>query len=339
MSQLNDTLTRLGLGTLAGDAVTTCAGRNPNWAGTTSAGVRVFVKQIGGDERVATNRFRRAIAVETERLAGRFDLVAPRCLGWDPHARLIVFELLTPSRSGADLAADGDFDDRRAEQAGRLLATLHSARLAPGPPAPPFPHPPAALTWPEFAAATAAELELWRLVQNDRELPEAIRALRRAQDRAAPAPAHCDLRLDQFVDHDGRLYLTDWEELRLADPARDVGAYVGEWLHRAIARLDAADTDLTHDEVVTRAATGFAEVRPLIRTFWRSYTHATDRTDPDLAARAVAFAGWHQFTRAFAHAHTRARLSAIDRAAAGVGRTAVLAPHRFVAELGLGSDS
>jgi hypothetical protein len=341
MSRLNDTLTGLGLGALTEDSVTSHAGRNPNWAGTTTMGVRVFVKHISGDERGAAARLRRAITVETEQLAARFGLVTPRCLGWDLDARLIVFELLTPARTGAELAAAGEFDDSRAEQAGRLLATLHSASLTAGPPAPPFPPPAplATLTWPEFAAASAAELELWRLLQNDPALPAAVRDLHLAQECATPAPAHCDLRLDQFVDHDGRLYLTDWEELRLADPARDVGAYAGEWLHHAITRLDTADTDLGHEDVVELATAEFAEVRPHIRAFWRSYVRAVGHADPDLAVRAAAFAGWHQFIRAFARAHTRARLSAIDRAAAGIGRTALLAPHQFVEDLGLGSDA
>jgi hypothetical protein len=342
ISRLNSTLTGLGLGTLTEDAVRSFAGRNPNWAGTTSTGARVFVKHISGDARAATVRLRRAITVETERLADRFGLVTPRCLGWDANARLIVFELLTPARTGAELAAAGEFGDHRAEQAGRLVAALHSASLAGGgQPAPPFPAPAPleSLSWPEFASATAAELELWRILQNDAALPAALRRLHLAQERAVPAPTHCDLRLDQFIEHGGQLYLTDWEELQLADPARDVGAYAGEWLYHAITRLDAGHADLSHEDVVDLAAEEFAEVRPRIRAFWRTYVHAVGRADPDLAVRAAAFAGWHQFTRAFAGAHASSRLSVIDRAAAGVGRTALLAPHQFAEELGLGSSA
>ena len=333
--RLNSTLTSLGLGTLAEDSVESFTGRNPNWAGTTTTGARVFVKHIGGDARAATARLHRAIAVE--RLATRFGLVTPRCLGWDEQARLIVFELLTPARTGAELAGDGEFGDVMAEQAGRLVAALHSARLTADHPAPPFPAPTTALAWQEFVTATAAELELWRIVQNDDALTAALHDLRLSQERVVPAPTHCDLRLDQFVDHDGRLYLTDWEELRLADPARDVGAYAGEWLYHAITRLDAGDGDLSHADVVDLAAAEFATVRPRISAFWRSYAGAVDRTDPALAARAAAFAGWHQFTRAFAGAHASSRLSVFDRAAAGIGRTALLAPHQFAEGLGLGS--
>jgi hypothetical protein len=339
--QLNSTLTSLGLGTLAEDSVESFAGRNPNWAGTTSTGARVFVKHIGGDARAATIRLRRAITVETERLAARFGLVTPRCLGWDEHARLIVFELLTPARTAAELATAGEFGDGMAEQAGRLVAALHSATLTADRPAPPFPAPAPleALSWREFVSATAAELALWQIVQHDGALTAALHDLRVSQERAALVPTHCDLRLDQFVDHDGRLYLTDWEELQLADPARDIGAYAGEWLHHAVTRLDTGDADLSHTDVIELAAAEFDRVRPRIHAFWRSYLGAVDRADPDLAVRAAAFAGWHQFTRAFAGAHSTSRLSVIDRAAAGIGRTALLAPHQFVDELGLGGES
>jgi hypothetical protein len=335
--RLNRTLTNLGLGTLAEDSVTSFAGRNPNWAGTTSTGAQVFVKHISGDAQAATVRLRRTIIVETEQLATRFGLVTPRCLGWDEQARLIVFELLTPARTGAELAGAGEFGNDMAEQAGRLVATLHAASLTADLPAPPFPAltPLESLTWQEFASATAAELELWRIVQNDAALSTALHHLHLAQQRSTPVPTHCDLRLDQFIDHGGRLYLTDWEELQLADPARDVGAYAGEWLYHAITRLDAGNADLSHEAVVDLAAMEFAKVRPYISAFWRSYVHTVGGPDPDLAARATAFAGWHQFNRAFAGAHASSRLSAIDRAAAGIGRTALLASRQFAEELGL----
>jgi hypothetical protein len=336
--RLNDTLTGLGLGTLAEDSVQSFAGRNPNWAGTTSTGAQVFIKHIGGDERAAADRLRRAVAVETDRLASRFGLLTPRCLGWDADARLIVFELLTPARTGAELARDGEFGIGTAEQAGRLVAALHSARLTAGQPAPPFPALAslATLTWQEFASATAAELELWRILQTDAALPAALHDLHLAQERTAPVPVHCDLRLDQFLDHGGLLYLTDWEELKLADPARDIGAYAGEWLRHAITQLDAAEAALSHEDVVDLTAGEFARVRAHITAFWRSYADSAGRVDEDLAVRAAAFAGWHQFIRAFAGAHASSRLSAVDRAAVGIGRTALLAPGDFVVELGLG---
>jgi thiamine kinase-like enzyme len=334
MPQLNAMLTNLGLGVLAPDSVTSFAGRNHNWAGTTNAGVRVFVKHIGGDVIDASIRLRRAISVRTSHLA------VPRCLGWDENTRLMVFELLTPASTGAQLATDGDFDDGLARQAGRLIAALHGTSLSverahAHPPIEPL----ESLPWPAFVRATGAELELWRILQSDENMIPALRRLHAEQQAAVPAPVHCDLRLDQFLACAGRLYLTDFEEVRLADPARDIGAFAGEWLHHAVSQIGGAAAELSHEDIVELAAAEFERARPLISAFWRAYVAGIDRPHSALARRATAFAGWHQFERVFAKAHMRSRLSAMDRAAAGVGRLAILRPDSFADVIGLGATS
>ncbi|MEV4319546.1 class V lanthionine synthetase subunit LxmK [Actinocrispum sp. NPDC049592] len=334
MPQLNAMLTSLGLGTLAPDSVTTFAGRNHNWAGTTDAGIRVFVKQIGGDANDASIRLRRAITVKTSHLA------VPRCLGWDDKTRLMVFELLTPASNGARLAADGEFGNGLARQAGRLIAALHGARL-PVERADAYPpvEPLESLSWQAFAHATGAELELWRILQSDGSMIPAVRRLHAEQQAATPTPVHCDLRLDQFLACEGRLYLTDFEELRLADPARDIGAFAGEWLHHSVIQIGGATAELSHEDIVDLATAEFERVRPLISAFWRAYVTGLDRPDGTLVRRATVFAGWHQFTRAFAKAHKRSRLSALDRATVGIGRLAMLDPDGFADAIGLGATS
>jgi thiamine kinase-like enzyme len=334
MPQLNAMLTNLGLGTLAPDSVTTSAGRNHNWAGTTSAGTRVFVKHIGGDAQDASIRLRRAISVETSHLA------VPRCLGWDENTRLMVFELLTPASTGAQLATDGTFDNGLARQAGKLIAALHSAGLSVDrahahPPIEPL----ESLPWQTFVQATGAELELWRILQSDESMIPALRRLHAEQQAAVPTPVHCDLRLDQFLACDGRLYLTDFEELRLADPARDIGAFAGEWLTHAVTQIGGATTELSHEDILELSSAEFERARPLISAFWQAYVTGTGRSDSTLARRATAFAGWHQFERAFANAHTRSRLTALHRAMVGVGRLAILRPDSFADAIGLGATS
>jgi hypothetical protein len=61
--------------------------------------------------------------------------------------------------------------------------------------------------------------------------------------------------------------------------------------------------------------------------------------DADLALRATAFAGWHLMDRAMAGAALNSRLTALSRAAMGIGRQAMREPHRFVASLGLGGPA
>lgn len=342
-------LGRLGLGSLGGSELTAHIGRNDNWSGTTSAGARVFVKRVGDGSDAGLRQFRRIIAFDLlamqPQLAG---MRGPRLLGYDTASRLVVFELLSDASTGAELAAEDAFDAELCAEAGRIVGTLHACRPELSPvlmdesaPALPALSTIEAVPLSAFPALSAAEVELWSLVQSDEALAGALRGLREAEDAAPRRLCHCDLRLDQFLVSDGVLYLTDWEEFRLADPARDVGGFAGEWLYRAIMGIPGAgdDGELTHAEVLGRGVRELGRLRPNIQRFWDAYRQACPGFDDGLPARAVRFAGWHLLDRGLARAAQNARLAAVDRAAAGIGRTALLEPERFVTTLGLGEAS
>jgi predicted trehalose synthase len=258
---------------------------------------------------------------------------------------LVVFELLHEARSGAHLAEAGEFDDELAGRAGHLVGALHESSLMarcawPDPPAATLIPAMRSLSWEQFRSATGAELQLWRILQQDRQLGSAVRRL--LHQRPDPStPVHCDLRLDQFLVSADRLYLADWEELRIADPARDVGSFAGEWLFRSIIELangSAAATERTgpsHEDIVDRAVLAFEQVRPRIAAFWAGYLAARSSPDGGLSTRATAYAGWHQFDRLFAIARDRPRLGPAELAIAGIGRQAVLSPNAFADALGL----
>ncbi|GIH46362.1 Phosphotransferase enzyme family protein [Microbispora rosea] len=340
-------LERLGLGAFDGADLTAHIGRNDNWAGTTRGGARVFVKRVGDGSGEDLRRFRRIVTFDL--LATRPELAdvrGPRLLGYDIASRLVVFELLTGVSSGAELAAEDDFGEDLCHQAGRIVGALHACRpeLSPvnmdgSPPPLPVVSTLDAVPLPMFQALSAAEVELWGILQSDTAMADALRDLRRAEDAAPRRLCHCDLRLDQFLVGDGLLHLTDWEEFRLGDPARDIGGFAGEWLYRAILGIPGAAEDggeLTHAEVLARGVRELDRLRPNILAFWRAYREACPEIDDGLATRAVRFAGWHMIDRGLARAAQNARLGAVDRAAAGIGRNALLEPERFVTTLGLG---
>ncbi|WP_433175442.1 class V lanthionine synthetase subunit LxmK [Actinoallomurus sp. CA-150999] len=346
LPEVNELLGRLGLGRLTPENARAFPGRNDNWSGRTTSGDHVFVKRIDGQAESAVRRLHRVIAFER----GNPGLAAPRCLGWDETARLVVFEFVDDARSGNDLATDEAFDDALAHRAGRMIGRLHGAwsgaeDLDDSPAdLPPIPwlH---ALPGAVFTASSAAALEVWRLLQGDDEL---IAALTRMREREAVAPrtaAHCDLRLDQFLLADAELYLTDWEELRLADPARDVGAFAGEWLYRAItaipesARSDgASDSPLTHQQILSAGAREIESRRPLVAAFWSGYRAERGAIDADLAERAAMFAGWHLLDRVLSLAEHSPRIRAVDRAAFGIGRRVLLNAPAASTTLGLGDQ-
>jgi hypothetical protein len=358
-------ITSLGFGPLDPESADDPLGRNDIWSGTTTTGKRVFVKRIAGG-RSGRPRFDRSVGFE--RFANRTGLFAPRrgrLVGSDAENLLLAFDHVE-ARTGAHLMIEEAFDEELAATAGHIVGALHATPVPAGleldrtqgifPPVE-FLH---GLPAGSFQASSAGELAAWRLLQQDPELVRALTGLRAAERRTEPVPSHGDLRVDQFLVTDGdegsTLHLTDWEEFRLADPARDVGAFAGEWLFRGVLDIvtdrgekslgdktlgDNAfvDVEFTHDVVLERGAAKLQRLLPLVRSFWTAYRHERPVVDPGLSARATAFAGWHLIDRLIAGAARTSRLSGIERAAAGVGRTALLSPDRFADVLGLGELS
>jgi hypothetical protein len=334
-------LSELGLGAPDGDG-SVPAGRNRNWAGTTSSGLRVFVKQLRGNPRDARRRLRRTVTfAEAMHSAG---LPSPRPLGACDEHLVLVSELIDDATSGADLALADTFDPALAAAAGDIVARLHSSPPGIGSDTsrPPLPDLGllAAIPLATYLKLSNAELAFWQLIQSDPTIAGSVSRLLADSDRAPHVPAHCDLRLDQFLRAGGRLLLADGEEFRTADPARDVGSFAGEWLFRSIAGLvtdpDIAAAEPTTDEaqIIGTAVRRLAERRPIVASFWTAYADVR-HPDPGLAVRATAFAGWHLLDRAAAGAARSARLAAPLRAAMGVGRQALAAPERFAATIGL----
>ncbi|WNO73343.1 class V lanthionine synthetase subunit LxmK [Streptomyces sp. AM8-1-1] len=353
--QVNELLERLGLGPFVPDGLTSFGGRNDNWAGTTGSGAQVFVKSVARGPDGTSPELQRALAFEqlAAGLAPQSPLRCPEHLGTHEEAAISAYRLLPGARSGSEAALDGDFGEDLCRAAGRAVATLHSLdpEGAEGIDTSEAPLPPLrwleAFPWSEVGDRSMAQIAAWKLVQDDAEAVAALRRLREAERAAPRTPAHCDLRFDQFILHEGTLHLCDWEEFRLADAARDVGAFAGEWLFQATYSVfaptgdkdaPALGFDLTHEEIVERGSAGLRRHIPRIAAFWQGYLECRD-PDPGLAERAVAFAGWHLYDRLIATAQAHAVLNPVARAAAGIGRTLLLDPASAVATLRLGPPS
>ncbi|MFJ1564674.1 class V lanthionine synthetase subunit LxmK [Streptomyces erythrochromogenes] len=345
-------LDRMGFGHFDRNSVSAPIGRNEIWAGSTESGREVFVKRLVGTGDDVRDRMRRLLAFE--RFAVTLPphaLRGPVFLGNDTAERLVAFTYLDGARSGAELMVDESFDDELAGQVGRAIGLLHGAEhpgpeeLDTTPPALPSLGFLQGLPPGMFDNLGFAELQAWRLMQSDAQLVEALTRLRAAEAAAPKVPSHCDFRVDQLLLTDEGLYVADWEEFRLADPARDVGSFAGEWLYRSI--LDVVTTrgdeegsgpeeyELTHEAILSRGVAKIERLRPKIRHFWREYAAVRPDMDPGLPERAAAFAGWHMLDRLIAGSAQRMRLSGIERAAAGIGRNILLHPQKFVTALGL----
>ncbi|MEO3857093.1 class V lanthionine synthetase subunit LxmK [Acrocarpospora sp. B8E8] len=340
--EVTEFLTRLDLGALRQDEISAFRGRNDSWAGVTSTGFPVFVKRVGGEPSTVRPRVDRIKAMG-ELLNTHPVVNAPRFLGADEESGLVAFALLQHAQSGSDLGGDG-FTWELAHSAGFQVGTLHTLQVPQAvaedtsePPLPPL-KALVALPLEAYAVASGAELEAWAILHNDPVVVEMIRKLSAWEKDSAPVLVHGDLRLDQFLHHHGKLHLVDWEEARRADAARDVGAFVGEWLYRGVLGMAGHEETVSDREVVANGARRFEMLRPNIEAFWSGYLEARPaaRADRDLATRAAAFAGWHMFDRLLAAGYERARLTPLERAAAGVGRKVLINAADFTATLGIG---
>ncbi len=341
-------LVELGTGPFVRDSLTAPVGRNDSWVGATTSGRKVFVKHLLGPEADVRARMRRLLSFErfAEGLPTAV-LRGPTFLGADEAEALVAYDCVEGARSGAELMIDETFPADLAENIGQAIGLLHEAPVAefeefdqswPT-------HPPLGflqgLPLPVFESLSFAELQGWRLMQTDEALVGAVGELREREKEAPRVPSHCDLRVDQFLVTGDDFLVTDWEEFRLADPARDVGAFAGEWLHRSIldivtTRGDSVfqDIELTHEAVLSRGVQKMQRLLPLVRAFWHGYRQVRPGMDAALATRATAYAGWHLLDRLMAGASRTSRLSGIERAAAGIGRAALITPEKFAPTLG-----
>ena len=318
-------------------------GRNDNWGLTVSGGRQVFVKRLTGAADETAGRLARALDfAELVRAAPPRHWRVAELLGADAEARVMVFEQVSDAVSAGERI--DDLDVRLARRIGRAVGELHS--MPAGPTAAAKPLSPrvasrlSALTLEEYAQASGAELEAWGLLQHDKQMVRALAGLAERSQAAPQVPSHRDLRLDQILLAGDDIYLVDWEEYRLADPAVDVGSFIGEWLHRAASAMFAgAGGEQTpaeaHESLVQRGARELEVVRPLIMAFWTGYRREYP-IDQGLAARATAYAGWHLFDRMLAKSRYSTHLGALDRGIAGIGRNALIGGPEFVATIGLG---
>ncbi|MFI6095678.1 class V lanthionine synthetase subunit LxmK [Lentzea sp. NPDC051213] len=343
-SRIDAVLDDLGLGRLDWATATPMSGRNDNWLGDTTGGRRVFVKRLVGTADETAHGLRRTEAFyRTERPGA---LRTTTLIGQDEHAGVQVFDCLPQARTGQQVVADKDFGHALAAEAGAALGALHSvgpgrlAELEPSLPALPQHNPVHGLTEELFYDSSLGQLEAWRMVQQDTVIAD---VLGKIGDSTVKVPIHGDLRLDQFLVSRDRLYLTDWEMFQLADPARDVGGFVGEWLYHAVVdllqeRTRTAGRLLPPPTVVLAPdRPPWREARPAIASFWQAYAAARPQHSAEVAARTPLYVAWHLVERMLIDAQPRTRLDGTALTLFRMARTILLRPEHFVSVLGLSS--
>lgn len=306
-------------------------------------GEAIFVKRIRGMD--GEGRFDRSCAFHDCGLAPSRAVRTPELLHADRETLLLVYDFL-PDADGLSTAflEDGLPADRIVEIA-VLLAALHSSTPA-RPELAQWP-PPLLPPWGRNAVhiellegATSGYLDVWRIIQGDPELRMALHALVASPYQARPV--HGDLRVDQILAKDGQMWLIDWEEFRLGDPARDIGSLGGELLYSRMRHLlgrDGGDAPLTESQILRTGVELMEQARQDIALLWATYVSAFGDVDENLASRVANFIGWQLFDRALAAGSFLGRISPFDRAIAGIGRNLVLNGTSFLPVIGLGQSA
>lgn len=339
-------LRRSGFGEFVRESITSPIGRNTSWRGRTTSGRDVFVKRLNGGD--SASRFERSLSFERYLAAQPgHTMRSPTLYASDETTTLLVYDLIVGAETGGDLMVSESFEIDHARRIGAFMGELHDGTVPPDlfidstPPSLPPLHFFEGLPLNSYLDSSAAELEAWTLLQSDAPLTAALHRLRGWESAAERKPSHGDFRVDQLLFVDQDIYVTDWEEFRLADPARDVGAFIGEWLFRSMLDLvtdrgDSSfiDVEFTHDIVLARGTEKLERLLPLVHAFLETYLSRRGDVGVGFGTRATGFAGWHLIDRLIAGASSSHRLAGVQRASAGVGRQAVLEPQQFAAVFG-----
>lgn len=323
------------------------AGRNGSWIMELTDGSRIFVKKFNTSA-TSPQAFARSMNFSTfARNYPQHAPSTPKLLAGDESTGLLLFDYCSGT-SLVHLIVQDALPVSFAADSGRLLARLHSGPtdgLEPAGSTLPVQMLRFGVTHTRYLDFTLAELSLYPTLQQDGELLQALEALQDAEETNRKSPIHGDLRWDQFHLNDSQLNLLDWEDFCLGDPARDIGTLAGEWIYRAVldtvtsrGGADSPPEYFDENSATTMISHRLAAVVPQLQELWHHYRLNSSTDDSQLALRVTARLGWHLVDRSMARAAMVSRLPGIERAAAGIGRRALLDPARYSHALGFGKD-
>lgn len=208
--------------------------------------------------------------------------------------------LVLAAVSGETLAVHAERTRRIARSVaadlGRAVALLHDSRSPiPAPPVLPWILSLGAPPLGILTRASAAGIEILRIVRESREIRRGLAALR--DDWQGATPLHNDLRLENCILERRRrrrrvLKLVDWELAATGDAAWDVGSAIAAILSAWLFSLRYAP-GMSIAQIARTATIPLARVRPAARTFWQTYAAARGLESgarAELRARSLRFA-------------------------------------------------
>lgn len=276
--------------------------RNCNFAVEVEEGPSYLLKQGRSVEGVATVAREAAVYEELIERGEELQAHLPGLVGYDHDEGVLALELLPEAE---DLRSHQmrleAFPATLGEQLGRALGTLHREMRETYPDAP--------TPWvlsihrPDtnlFRDASAANLELIRIVQAAEGLDERLDELRR--DWQVSTLIHQDAKWENcLVAADEKLYLVDWEVAVAGDPHWDLGTAVSQYLSSWLFSIPVIG-DQPPERFPALARCPLDTMKAALRACCEGYARAAD-DQPLLAEeplrRTVSYAGARLIQSAF----------------------------------------
>ncbi|MGZ9550238.1 phosphotransferase [Staphylococcus epidermidis] len=289
-------------------------------------------KVMKGPKEDAIRRFTNLI--KWDNLIKEFPKIfSPKIIRYDKHDLSLVYEWINNAHSLEDyLQNDSPKLETLIIEASKILAELHTfnynevdldheeklpnkERLL------------LALDKYEYASCTGAELELYSLLQQDKQLIDSL--ISRKENVLNHTLCHGDIRLDQFIYDERNLWIIDFEELRVGDPSKDLAGIIGSLYFNCLLKTFSKTTQETsnEDEVeqqfIDRGTNYIEKISPIIQISIDTYKQIKKIDMRQLSINV----GWFIIERIMSRAKFTFRLSATDKAILGIGREIVLNPN------------
>ncbi|WP_238989617.1 phosphotransferase [Staphylococcus sp. MI 10-1553] len=183
----------------------------------------------------------------------------------------------------------------------------------------------------DYASCTGAELELFALLHQDKKFIESLFDENDENNENDECLCHGDVRLDQFIWYQNKMYIIDFEELRIGDGTRDLAGIIGSIYFNCLLKTFSKTTQETSDEkeiesqFVERGMAYIEEMIPIMKSAYEAYSIVKPINKINLSINI----GWFIIERIMSRAKYSFKLSATDKAILGIGREIILSPNKF----------
>ncbi|MBI5974390.1 phosphotransferase [Staphylococcus canis] len=178
----------------------------------------------------------------------------------------------------------------------------------------------------EYASFTGAEIELFSLLQNDKEF---INVIDKKIDNENYTFCHGDIRLDQFLfDNEKNMWIIDFEEMCIGDPMRDLAGIIGSLYFNSLLKTFSSTTQETSNiaevesHFIDKGTVYIEETKPLLKEILSTYSNNREIDKLKLYTNI----GWFIIERIISRAKFTYRMSPVDKAILGIGREIIVNP-------------